>query len=76
MFEKLKGYPYYASCPGAMITLISKNYPCLEHLFMVPKVFEPLKFDCSTCIRVFGDIDPIYSWNLKFDAAFRKMFSM
>ena len=27
-------------------TLISSNYPCLELIFMVPKVFEPLKFDC------------------------------
>ena len=25
-------------------TLISSNYPSLEHIFMVPKVFEPLKF--------------------------------
>ena len=28
------------------LTLISSNYPCLEHLFMVPKVFKPLKFYC------------------------------
>ena len=27
-------------------TLISSNYPCLEHIFTVPKVFEPLKFYC------------------------------
>ena len=27
-------------------TLISSNYPCLELIVMVPKVFEPLKFDC------------------------------
>ena len=27
-------------------TLIGSNYPCLELMFMVPKVFEPLKFDC------------------------------
>ena len=26
--------------------LIGSNYPCLELIFMVPKVFEPLKFDC------------------------------
>ena len=25
-------------------TLIGSNYPCLELIFMVPKVFEPLKF--------------------------------
>ena len=28
-------------------TLIGSNYPCLELISMVPKVFEPLKFDCS-----------------------------
>ena len=28
-------------------TLIGSNYPCLELIFMVPKVFEPLKFDCK-----------------------------
>ena len=26
-------------------TLDGSNYPCLELIFMVPKVFEPLKFD-------------------------------
>ena len=29
-------------------TLIGSKYPSLELIFMVPKVFEPLKFDCST----------------------------
>ena len=29
------------------LTLISSNYPCLEHIFMVRKVFEPLKFYCT-----------------------------
>ena len=28
-------------------TLNGSNYPCLELIFMVPKVFEPLKFVCS-----------------------------
>ena len=28
-------------------TLIVSNYPCLELILMVVKVFEPLKFDCS-----------------------------
>ena len=27
------------------LTLISSNYPCLELIFMVANVFEPLKFD-------------------------------
>ena len=26
-------------------TLTGSNYPCLELIFKVPKVFEPLKFD-------------------------------
>ena len=29
-------------------TLTGSNYPCLELIFMVPKVFEPLKSDCIT----------------------------
>ena len=29
-------------------TLIGSNYPCLELIFMVPKVFEPLKLYCIT----------------------------
>ena len=29
-----------------LLTHISSNYPCLEHIFMVPKVFEPLEFYC------------------------------
>ena len=29
-------------------TLTGSNYPCLELIFMVPKVFEPLKFDCTS----------------------------
>ena len=27
-------------------TLIGLNYPCLQLIFMIPKVFEPLKFYC------------------------------
>ena len=34
-------------------TLIGSNYPCLELIFMVPKVFEPLKFYCIPCNRCF-----------------------
>ena len=33
-------------------TLTGSNYPCLELVFIVPKVFEPLKFDCSLNVRV------------------------
>ena len=35
--------------PDLALTLISSNYPCLEHFHMDRKVFEPLKFYC-TCI--------------------------
>ena len=28
------------------LTHLSSNYPCLVHIFKVPKVFEPLKFYC------------------------------
>ena len=26
--------------------IIDSNFPCLEPTFIVPKVFEPIKFDC------------------------------
>ena len=29
-------------------TLIGSNYPCLKLILMVPKVFDPLKFDCMS----------------------------
>ena len=29
-----------------MITLSGSNYPCLERISMVPKMFEPLRIDC------------------------------
>ena len=29
-----------------IVTLRGSNYRCLEEIFMVPKGFEPLKFDC------------------------------
>ena len=28
-------------------TLTGSNYPCLELIFMVSKVFKPLKFNCT-----------------------------
>ena len=28
------------------LTLSGSSYPCLEQISMIPKVFEPLKFDC------------------------------
>ena len=35
-------------------TLFDSNYPCLELIFMVPKVFEPLKLDCSLESHPYG----------------------
>ena len=29
------------------LTLISLNYPCLEHIFIVPKVLESMKLYCT-----------------------------
>ena len=29
------------------LNLIGSNYPSLEQISMVPKMFEPLKFDCK-----------------------------
>ena len=42
------------------LTLISSNYPCVEHIFMVPKVFEPLKFYCIwlNALKLFPRIEP------------------
>ena len=36
--------------PGVMLcfTLSNSNYPYLEQICMVPKVFEPLKFECKS----------------------------
>ena len=39
-----KRYLFYASCLRRYDTPISSNFPCFEHLFIVPKMFEPLKF--------------------------------
>ena len=42
--------PYLA----LLLTLIGSNYPCLELIFMVPKVFEPLKF-YFICLKIDQD---------------------
>ena len=34
-------------------TLTDSNYPILEPIFIVPKVFEPLKFGCSIYYAVY-----------------------
>ena len=56
-------------------TLNGSNYPCLELNFMVPKVFEPLKFDCIyiyiyiyfqvMSVLFSGDVSLIHAYNTK-----------
>ena len=46
MLEKLGDIPIMPPVLALLLTLISSNYPCFEHHFMDPKVFEPLKVDC------------------------------
>ena len=44
----------------ALLTiLIGSNYPCLELVFMVPKVLEPLKFDSVYEKNLFSCLDTI-----------------
>ena len=45
--ENRKNIPILPPDLALWFTLISSNYPCLEHIFMIPKVFEPLKFYCT-----------------------------
>ena len=40
-------YRYLLPDLAPWLTLSSSNYPCLEQFSMVPKMFEPLKFDCK-----------------------------
>ena len=47
---KSKNVPIKPPDPALSSTLIGSNYPCLELFFMVPKVFEPLKFDCMCVV--------------------------
>ena len=44
--ENWKDIPILTPDLALWLTLISSAYLCLEHIFMVPKVFEPLKFYC------------------------------
>ena len=45
MLKKIeKDIPIIPPHLALWLTLISSNYPCLEHIFMVHKVFKPLKF--------------------------------
>ena len=44
--ENRQYFPIMPLVLALCLTLLSSNYPCLEHIFMVPKVFEPLRFHC------------------------------
>ena len=44
MQENRKDIPILPSDLALWLTLISSNFPGFEHIFMVPKLFEPLKF--------------------------------
>ena len=46
MYYKIKEILIMPPDLALLSTLIGSNYPCLELIFIVPKVFEPLKFDC------------------------------
>ena len=45
--RKMEKIPIMLPDLALLSTLISSNYPCLEHILMVPTVFEPLKFYCN-----------------------------
>ena len=47
-----KDIPFYPPDLALLLTLIGSNYPCLELIFMVPKVFEPLKVGCICKIKL------------------------
>ena len=44
-YKNRKDIPIIPSDLALLSILTDLNYPCLELIFMVPKVFEPLKFD-------------------------------
>ena len=46
------------------LTLIRSNFPCLEHTFVVPKVFEPLIFYCRSFLASFISALPLSLWDM------------
>ena len=61
MLKKIENdIPITPSDLALWLTLSSSNYPCLEHNFVVPKVFEPLKFDCT--LHQFNNIKRCCEW--------------
>ena len=43
-YRKLKRHPLII--PICLLTFSGSNYSCLEQISMVPKMFDPFKFDC------------------------------
>ena len=41
---------------AVLSTLIGSNYPCLELMFMVPRVFESLKFDSISVLPFINEV--------------------
>ena len=58
------------------ITLISSNYPCLEHIFMVPKGFEPLKNDCIYILGVFTEKPCVDNKSLERNVVYLPIFTL
>ena len=63
-YRKIKDILILPPDRALLSTLIGSNYPCLELIFMVPTVFEPLQFDCRMSFlgvwsMVFGVADRV-----------------
>ena len=48
------------------LTISGSNYPCLERISMVPKMVEPLRFDCRyiLCYRLMLAIEDAHECNV------------
>ena len=63
-YRKSKRSLFLSPDLALLSTLIGLNYPCLELIFMVPKVFEPLKVDCISILDVFTEKPVINFWKV------------
>ena len=57
MLKKIKEILIMPPNLALLSTLNGSNYPCLELNFMVPKVFEPLKFYCKQLLSARDGIE-------------------
>ena len=51
-YRKIKDILIMPPYLALLSTLIGSDYPYLKLIFMVPTVFEPLKFDCAIECRI------------------------